>query len=139
MLPFLVEIRSGESASAQVVYSATRAILSGELSAGQAFPSVRELSLELKINPNTAHKIVAELVRDGLLEVKPGVGTVVAKVKNNQSDEQYEAVEGLVESLVVEAKRTGIGRVELLNMVGAQWKLLFGTQTSRGNKRTNDD
>lgn len=139
MLPFLVEIRSGESASSQVVYSATRAILSGELVAGQAFPSVRELSLELKINPNTAHKIVAELVRAGLLEVKPGVGTLVAHVKSNQSDEQYEAVHNLIEGLVVEARRAGIGRTELLAMISEQWKSLFGSQTSRRNKRSNDE
>ncbi|MEO8000041.1 MAG: GntR family transcriptional regulator [Gemmatimonadaceae bacterium] len=139
MLPFVVEIKTGESASAQVVYSATRAILSGELSAGQAFPSVRELSLELKINPNTAHKIVAELLREGLLEVRPGVGTIVATVKSDQTDEQYEAVEDLVEGLIVEARRAGMGKVELLGMVGDQWKALFGTSTSRKNKRTNDD
>lgn len=139
MLPFLVEIRSGESASAQVVYSATRAILSGELRTGQAFPSVRELSQELKINPNTAHKIVAELVRDGLLEVKPGVGTIVAAVRSNETDAQYETVEDLVEGLIVEARRAGMGKVELLGMVSEQWKSLFGSTTSRRNRRTNDD
>ena len=139
MLPFLVEIKSGESASAQVVYSATRAILSGELRAGQSFPSVRELSQELKINPNTAHKIVAELVRDGLLEVKPGVGTVVATVQSDDTDAQYQTVEDMVEGLLVEARRAGMGKIELLGMVSEQWKVLFGSSTSRKNRRTNDD
>ncbi|MEP6834002.1 MAG: GntR family transcriptional regulator [Gemmatimonas sp.] len=139
MLPFLVEIKSGESASAQVVYSATRAILSGELRTGQSFPSVRELSQELKINPNTAHKIVAELVRDGMLEVKPGVGTIVAAVQSDKTHAQYETVEGLVEGLIVEARRAGMGKVELLNMISEQWKGLFGSSTSRKNRRTNDD
>jgi GntR family transcriptional regulator len=37
------------------------------------------LSRELKINPNTAHKAVTQLVHDGLLEVLPGQGTVVAR------------------------------------------------------------
>jgi len=139
MLPFLVEIKSGESASAQVVYSATRAILSGELRAGQAFPSVRELSQALKINPNTAHKIVAELVREGLLEVKPGVGTLVATVQSDDTDAQYETVQNLVEGLMVEARRAGIGKAELLGMISEQWKALSGLSTSRRNRRTNDD
>jgi GntR family transcriptional regulator len=139
MLPFLVEIRSGESASAQVIYSATRAILSGELRAGQSFPSVRELSQELKINPNTAHKIVAELVRDGLLEVKPGVGTIVAAVKTNTSDAQLENVETLVEGLIVEARRAGMSKVELQGMITEQWKGLFGTGHTRKDRRSNDE
>lgn len=139
MLPFLVEIKSGEPATAQVVYSATRAILSGEMRAGQPFPSVRELSQELRINPNTAHRIVAELVRDGLLEVKPGVGTIVAHVRSDDTDAQYETVEGLVEGLIIEARRAGMEKSELLGMVGDQWKALFGSSTSRRNRRTNGD
>jgi DNA-binding transcriptional regulator YhcF (GntR family) len=35
-----------------------------------AFPSVRELSTVLKINPNTAHKVVTQMVAEGLLEVR---------------------------------------------------------------------
>lgn len=44
---------------------------------GDPFPSARALSKELKINPNTAHKVV-QLVTEGTLEVRVGVGTVVA-------------------------------------------------------------
>lgn len=139
MLPFVVAIRSGEPASAQVVYAATRAIIAGEMVAGQSFPSVRELSQALKINPNTAHKIVAELVRDGLLEVRPGVGTVVATVKNKLTDAQLESVGKLTESLVVEARRAGMSKAELLALVTAQWKTLFGQTPSRRNTRSNDD
>ena len=64
MLPFRVDLNPGQSAYRQIVYAATRAVVSGELPPGSPFPSVRELSLSLKINPNTAHKVVAELVRD---------------------------------------------------------------------------
>ena len=49
-----------------------RALVSGQLRAGDPFPSVRALSQELRINPNTAHRIVGTLVRDGLLEVRYG-------------------------------------------------------------------
>lgn len=138
MLPFLVEIKSGEPASSQVVYAATRAIISGELSTGQHFPSVRELSQALRINPNTAHKIVAELVRAGLLEVRPGVGTIVAKLEPNITDAQYEAVEDLVEGLIVEARRAGLSKAEVLAMITDQWKALFGQSPTR-NRPTNVD
>lgn len=126
MLPFEVVLRPGESPYRQVVYAATRAIVSGELPTGSAFPSVRELSQALKINPNTAHKVVAELVRDGLLEVRPGIGTVVAARPRSSPEERRRLLSEEVERLVVEAKRLGLERDEVLDAVAAKWAELFG-------------
>ena len=64
-LPFTVTLRAGEPIAEQVIYAVTRAIVTGQLLPGDAFPSVRILSQELKINPNTAHRIVAALTSDG--------------------------------------------------------------------------
>ena len=77
MLPFSLALRPGEPVVDQVVYAVTRAVVSGQLRPGDRFPSVRTLSQELKVNPNTAQRIVALLVEAGLLAVEPGVGTVV--------------------------------------------------------------
>src|SRR5258708_28894829 len=55
-------------------------MVSGQMRTGGPFPSVRILSKELKINPNTAHKVVMHLVAAGLLETRPGVGTGVGGV-----------------------------------------------------------
>ena len=60
----------------------------GRCGRGIAFPSVRALSKELKINPNTAHKIVAHLVNEGLLETRPGIGTVVAALPDSTRKER---------------------------------------------------
>src|SRR5256885_8685651 len=81
MLPFSISLHTGEPLFDQVVYAVTRAIVTGQLRVDDPFPSVRTLSQELKINPNTAHKIVAALVDEGLLQVRPGVGTVVAQAR----------------------------------------------------------
>src|SRR6478609_1192856 len=105
MLPFPVALKPGESPYRQVVYAATRAIVSGDLPTGATFPSVRELSQALKINPNTAQKIVGELIRAGLLEVRPGIGTVVAAVPRGSAAERRALLSDEVEELVVEAKR----------------------------------
>ena len=129
MLPFLIELKTGDSPFRQVVYAATRAIVSGEMSAGEAFPSVRELSQELKINPNTAHKIVAELVRERLLLVVAGVGTIVARPSTNVSGAQRESLSAAIESLVVDARRTGATKSELIAMITQQWKHLFGAKS----------
>src|SRR5258706_315400 len=79
MVPFRVSFAPGIPIYEQVVYAAKKAIVSGDMAPGERFPSVRVLSQELKINPNTAHKVIGELVSERLLEVHPGLGTVVAK------------------------------------------------------------
>ena len=51
-------MQPGQSIFDQVVFAAVKAFISGEFQPGQAFPSVRALAAELKIHPNTAHKVV---------------------------------------------------------------------------------
>ncbi|HEY0154880.1 MAG TPA: GntR family transcriptional regulator [Longimicrobium sp.] len=126
MLPFEVVLRPGESPYRQIVYAATRAIVAGEMAAGSAFPSVRELSQALKINPNTAHKVVAQLVRDGILEVLPGIGTVVAETRHSSPEERRLLLSEAVEHLVVEAKRLGLEEEDVLDAVSGRWAELFG-------------
>jgi GntR family transcriptional regulator len=126
MLPFAVTLKPGESPYRQVVYAATKAIVAGELRAGATFPSVRELSQALKINPNTAQKVVTELVRDGLLEVRPGIGTVVTNGRRASAAERRALLSGEVEQLLVEAKRLGLAERDVLDAVSARWQELFG-------------
>ena len=127
MLPFAVTLVPGEPPYRQVVYAATKAVVSGDLAPGAPFPSVRELSQALKINPNTAHKVVAELVRDGLLEVLPGVGTVVARARKATAREQRDLLKHDVETLLVEARRLGIARAALQRAIDDRWNALFGS------------
>jgi GntR family transcriptional regulator len=121
MLPFDVILRPGESPYRQIVYAATRAVVAGDLAPGDAFPSVRELSQAMKINPNTAHKVVAQLVRDGLLEVLPGVGTFVAEQRESSAEERRMLLSEAVERLVVEAKRLKLEEDEVLSAVSSRW------------------
>ena len=126
MLPFPVSLIAGESPYRQVVYAATKAVVSGVLSAGSPFPSVRELSQALKINPNTAHKVVAELVRNGVLEVLPGVGTVVAIGAESSAADKQALLSKPVEQLVVEAMRLGLQRQDVVQAVASRWRELSG-------------
>jgi GntR family transcriptional regulator len=125
MLPFAIKLTSGESPYRQIVYAATRAVVSGELLPGAPFPSVRVLSQSLKINPNTAQKAISELVRDGMLEVKPGVGTVVAEWGPATAAERAALLSADVERLVVEARRLGVPRRDLATAIEETWARLF--------------
>ena len=119
MLPFTISLHHGEPIFDQVVYAVTRAVVTGQLRSGDSFPSVRVLSQALKINPNTAHKIVAALINDGLLVARPGIGTVVADVR--RAREGRPVLDGEVERLVIEARRAGLSLQEVTAIVRDQW------------------
>ena len=125
MLPFDVVFVPGESPYRQVVYAATKAIVSGELAPGGPFPSVRELSQALKINPNTAQKAIAELTRDGMLAVRPGIGTVVAAGRRASAPDRRRLLANDVERLLVEAKRLGISKSDVIDAIATGWDTLF--------------
>ena len=124
MIPFRVQFRAGVSLYEQVVYAAKKAVISGKLRPGDPFPSVRMLSRDLKINPNTAHKVVTQLVSTGLLETRPGVGTVVAPLPESTPAERARLLENETEQLVVEAKKLGIGLEDMVASVSSHWERL---------------
>lgn len=130
MLPFPVTLVPGESPYRQVVYAATKAIVSGDLATGAAFPSVRELSQALKINPNTAQKVVAELQRAGLIEVRTGIGTVVSGRRRATAAERRSLLSKELEQLLVEAKRLGLSKDELVEAISDRWSALFDESRS---------
>src|SRR6201996_7241695 len=114
MTPFRLTLQPGQSIFEQVVFAATKAFVSGELRAGDPFPSVRALATDLKIHPNTAHKVVQRLIQDRWLEVLPGIGTVVAEPPAPRSGERQRLLHQEVEQLVVEARRVGLDLGEVL-------------------------
>src|SRR5688572_6881990 len=124
MVPFKVRLNPGESIFGQVCFAATKAILAGELKPGEAFPSVRTLALELKIHPNTAHKVVQHLVQERWLVVQPGVGTLVAQPPRARPGDRKRLLSDDVEKLVVEAMRVGASLPDVLVAVEEQWREL---------------
>jgi GntR family transcriptional regulator len=122
VLPFSVTLRPGRSLHDQIVFAVTKAIITGQLRAGDRFPAVRVLSQELRINPNTAQKAVTSLVERGLLEVRPGVGTTVAAWHPAPNISRRGALSDPIERLVIEAKRVGLSLTELVDAIRREWK-----------------
>ena len=121
MLPFSVTIRPGLSVHEQVVFAVKKAMVSGRLREGDEFPSVRVLSRELRINPNTAHKVVATLTAEGLLEVRPGIGTFVAARQASSAADRRALLREDVERLVVDARHLSLDIQDVLDAVSEQW------------------
>jgi GntR family transcriptional regulator len=124
MIPFRVPFRPGGTIYEQVIYAATKAMIAGQLRPGDPFPSVRTLSKELKINPNTAHKVITHLVATGLLEIRSGAGTVVAKRPDASKADKTKLLQEQFEELVVEAKRLGIELEDAQEAIEKHWKRL---------------
>ncbi len=124
MVPFRIRFSPGQSIFDQVCFAAIRSILAGELKAGEAFPSVRALALDLKIHPNTAHKVVQHLIQERWLVAQPGVGTVIAQPPKARAGDRKRLLEDEVEKLVVEAMRVGAGLDEVQQAVGDTWREL---------------
>ena len=116
------------------MFAAKKAMVSGQMLPGDAFPSVRALSKELKINPNTAHKIIAHLIAEGLLETRPGIGTVVAAPPDSSRRERTQLLGQQIEELVVEAKRLGIERDDMLEAIQGHWQRLSSKDGGRGER-----
>jgi GntR family transcriptional regulator len=126
VIPFRLSFEPGISLYEQVVYAAKKAIVSGRIRAGDAFPSVRELSKALKINPNTAHKVVAQMVAEGLLEVHPGIGTVVAGQAAASATDTTQLLNRELEQVVVEAKKLGLELDGVRAAMEQHWRRLDG-------------
>lgn len=124
MIPFHVNVKPGVAIYEQVVYAATKAMISGQLRPGDEFPSVRVLSQQLKINPNTAHKVVTCLVNAGLLEIRPGSVAVVAKRPSATKAEKTKLLENEFEELVVEGMRLGIDLPDMQEAIEKHWHRL---------------
>jgi GntR family transcriptional regulator len=124
MTPFKVRLNSKQSIFDQVVYAANKAILSGTLKPGEPFPSVRSLAADLKIHPNTAHKVVQHLIQERWLLSSPGKGTTVATAPKARTGDRQILLSKDIEQLVVEARRVGVSLNEVKESIDFHWRSL---------------
>jgi GntR family transcriptional regulator len=126
MLPFSIELKPGLPVAEQILFAVKKAVVARQLRPGDKFPSVRVLSQELRINPNTAHRVVAALVAEGVLVTTPAVGSIVAEREAGGRRERAELLGSDLERLVVEAKKLGVSLDDVQAGLAAHWKRLGG-------------
>lgn len=100
----------------QIMDEVRRAIVLRSLRPEDPLPSVRQLSSELRVNPNTVAQAYRELERAGTVYVRRGQGTFVAAVGHDDSDRR-DLVRGVAERALVEAHRNGIDAEELVEAI----------------------
>jgi GntR family transcriptional regulator len=75
---FLIDAKSGVPFYRQIIEQVKFAIARGDLGAGDRLPTVRQLAVDLSINPNTVIRAYRELEIEGVLDTQQGSGTYVS-------------------------------------------------------------
>ena len=87
---FRLDLKSGVPVYRQLIDQVLVAIASGQLNAGDQLPTVRQLAVDLSINPNTVMRAYKELEIRGMLTTQQGTGTFITgkKVKSDDAQRQ---------------------------------------------------
>lgn len=104
------------------------AVAAGELQAGEALPSVRQLSGALRVNPATVSQAYRELAREGFVEMRHGAGTYVREVPAaRREEEQWLQAREVARRALAEAARLGIRADQLLTVLEREMEEVGGS------------
>src|ERR1700735_589777 len=87
---FMLDLHSGMPVYRQIMDQVRGGIASGALTPGDQLPTVRQLAVDLEINPNTVVRAYRELEFGGLIDTQQGTGTFISTQKMKRSDAQRE-------------------------------------------------
>lgn len=87
---FSLDLRSGVPVYRQIIDQVRAGMASGTLASGDQLPTVRQLAVDLAINPNTVLRAYRELELAGVLETQQGTGTFISqkKIKRDNAEQQ---------------------------------------------------
>ncbi len=90
---FRLDSQSGVPAYRQIIDQVQGGLAAGALAAGDQLPTVRQLAVDLAINPNTVLRAYRELEIRGVLDTQQGTGTFIAdrKVKQDETGARPQA------------------------------------------------
>ena len=95
-------------------------IVSREINGGDKLPSVRELSKELKVNPNTIQRTYQELEREELVFTQRGMGTFVTEDKEKVRNLKKGMATNIINNFIMEMKKLGFESDEIVQII-SEW------------------
>jgi GntR family transcriptional regulator len=107
-ISFLLDMKSGIPFYRQIIDQVKTAIATGVLEPGYKLPTVRQLAVELSINPNTVSRAYTELDLTGLVETQMGSGTFISHREVKQDDvERRRMLDQICQELLSRASSYG--------------------------------
>jgi GntR family transcriptional regulator len=118
--PFSLDPRSGVPVYRQIIDQVTGGIAAGALAPGDQLPTVRQLAVDLSINPNTVIRAYRELEIRGVLETEQGTGTFISnqKVRLDEAERQR-SLNQLIGDFMARAGSAGFTAEELIEQLQA--------------------
>ena len=128
---FRLDLRSGVPVYRQIIDQVLAGIASGALAPGDQLPTMRQLAVDLSINPNTVIRAYREMEIRGLLDTQQGSGTFIAnrKVKVDGAERQRR-LHQLAAEFVARAGEAGFTLQELFEELND-----FQTESDKNDKR----
>lgn len=114
---------SGTPVYLQIIDQIKHAISMGVFEVGKPIPTIRDIALELGVNPNTVAKSIRELEREGFLKTYVGKGSFVSeKALESVHDEKEEKIMKLAESFIKDVKWLGFSKNDVLEFFEKNWE-----------------
>jgi GntR family transcriptional regulator len=131
---FSIDANNGVAIYEQIVRQVKYAIAEESLRPGQLLPSVRALSVELALNPNTVARAYQQLQSDGVLELLRGRGVAVCQGATKVCKElRRTLIADRLRSVLTEALHGGLSVTEIEMIVHKQLKQLSATVNTVGS------
>jgi len=106
---FLIDAHNGIAIFDQIARQMKFAVARGVLRSGEMVPSVRELSKQLAVNPNTVARAYRDLQNDGVLATVRGTGLEVTEnAKSICQADRESLIRDRLESVLQEARQSGL-------------------------------
>ncbi len=121
-----VDTRSGVPIYLQIIEQIKRSVALGVLAPGEQLPTVKQMALDLTINPNTVARAYQELERDEVIETARGRGSFVRSNGVAQSSARAAA-----NDVVAEALMQAVREAKSVGLTSAQVRALFEAALAR--------
>lgn len=119
---FQIDNQSRYPVYEQIVQQAEKYILSGLLKPGEKMPSVRALSLQMNLNPNTVQRAYTELDRKGVIYSTAGIGTFIADTAAQILQKERRQSLGRLKPLLHDLALSGIPKQEMIELIEEIYK-----------------
>lgn len=117
---FRLDAHSGVPVYRQIIDQVTGGIAAGVLAVGDQLPTVRQLAVDLSVNPNTVIRAYRELEIRGVLDTQQGTGTFINQQKAQPNDaERRRRLDQLVTDFAARAGALGFSVDEVVEELQA--------------------
>ncbi|MDK4256036.1 GntR family transcriptional regulator [Bacillus sp. JHAA] len=109
------EFQSSKPIYLQIADRVYYRLIRSELSPGDKLPSVREMAVQMKVNPNTIQRTYSEMERLGIVETRRGQGTFVAERSDLKAELKDRLTKDVFKRFIQEMAELGLSPEEMID------------------------